>query len=208
MKNTIKILMPSLITLVICTIQSCVKKNAKMNISDKYLRWTNPYKDNDTVIFLSSTGLVDTVFFYKSTYSSGETRNFEQGYTKTFSISVDYALSKNSYHKLDPSQKQGKVDGYPAVKKNITDLISRHHFTDNEDLLKALKPIADAIGTLESMSTTIASIFLKCTSITCVLAKDIPKPVHSTCFKLSCSSGETIFHGANLCCLSIFVAHV
>ena len=61
---------------------------------------------------------------------------------------------------FDSLQKQGKVDGYPAVNKNITDLISRRHFTDNEDLLKALKPIADAIGTLESMSTTIASIFL------------------------------------------------
>ncbi len=55
--------------------------------------------------------------------------------------------------------KQGKVDGYPAVRKNITDLISRRHFTDNEDLRKALKPIADALGTLESISSTIASIY-------------------------------------------------
>jgi hypothetical protein len=38
---------------------------------------------------------------------------------------------------FDCQHKQGKVDGYPAVKKNITDLISRCHFTDNEDLLKA-----------------------------------------------------------------------
>ena len=52
-----------------------------------------------------------------------------------------------------------KVDGYPAVKKKITHLISQRHFTDNEDLLKALKPIADVIGTLESLSNTIASIF-------------------------------------------------
>jgi hypothetical protein len=43
----------------------------------------------------------------------------------------------------------------PAVTKTIPYLVSQCHFTDNEDFLTALKPMVDAIGTLESIYTTI-----------------------------------------------------
>ena len=45
-------------------------------------------------------------------------------------------------------------------KVTVLQAINNRHFANNADLLQALKPIADAIGLLESPYTTIASIYL------------------------------------------------
>ena len=46
------------------------------------------------------------------------------------------------------------------MKVTVLQAINKHLFANNADLLQALKPIADAIGLLESPYTTIATIYL------------------------------------------------
>ena len=54
----------------------------------------------------------------------------------------------------------GTDENHPSIKATVLQAINKHHFANNSDLLQALKPIADAIGLLESPYTTIASIYL------------------------------------------------
>ena len=54
----------------------------------------------------------------------------------------------------------GTDENHPSIKATVLQAINKHHFANNADLLQALKPIADAIGLLESPYTTIASIYL------------------------------------------------
>jgi hypothetical protein len=54
----------------------------------------------------------------------------------------------------------GTDENHPSIKGAVLQSIIKCHFTNNVDLLQALKPIADAIGLFESLHTTIASIYL------------------------------------------------
>ena len=54
----------------------------------------------------------------------------------------------------------GTDKNHPSLKGTILQAINKHHLANNADLLHALKPIADAIGLLESPYTTIASFYL------------------------------------------------
>ena len=51
------------------------------------------------------------------------------------------------------------VSPHSSIKVTVHQAINKRHFANNADLLQALKPIADAIGLLESPYTTIASIY-------------------------------------------------
>ena len=54
----------------------------------------------------------------------------------------------------------GPDENHPSIKVTALQAINKCHFANNVDLLQSLKPIADAIGLLESPYTTIASIYL------------------------------------------------
>ena len=54
----------------------------------------------------------------------------------------------------------GTIENHPSIKVTVLQAINNRHFANNADLLQALKPIADAIGLLESPYTTIASIYV------------------------------------------------
>ena len=54
----------------------------------------------------------------------------------------------------------GTDKNHPSIKGTVLLAINKHHFANKTDLLQALKPIADAIGLLESPYKAIASLYL------------------------------------------------
>jgi hypothetical protein len=62
------------------------------------------------------------------------------------------------------SKENARTDeNHPSIKGTVLQAVNKCHFANNTDLLQASKPIADAIGLLESPYTTIASIYLAMT---------------------------------------------
>lgn len=50
--------------------------------------------------------------------------------------------------------------GLPPIRPDIRAIIrNRYHFANNEDLVKAFRPVVDAIARLESRNSTIGDIF-------------------------------------------------
>ena len=53
----------------------------------------------------------------------------------------------------------GTDENHPSIKGTVILAINKYHFANNAVLLQAIKPIADAIGLLESPYTITASIY-------------------------------------------------
>ncbi|CAG8615920.1 5256_t:CDS:2 [Acaulospora morrowiae] len=63
------------------------------------------------------------------------------------------------------------TSNYPTIRMEIQDIVTnRHHFADNDILIKVLIPIVDAIGRLESKDTTLADIFKELLNIHCTIS--------------------------------------
>ncbi|CAG8669052.1 12305_t:CDS:2, partial [Cetraspora pellucida] len=66
-----------------------------------------------------------------------------------------------------------KTSNYLAIRMEIQNIITnRHHFANNDTLLKVLIPIIDAIGRLESRDATLADIFKELLSIHCIISTE------------------------------------
>lgn len=87
-----------------------------------YSRWTKPFEVTDTCIYSSDIKQHDTIIFYKKASSFSRTNNIGQGYSKTFSSSVDYELTKGSYHQFTNKYLNTDAKSFVSISKSF-DLI-------------------------------------------------------------------------------------
>jgi len=86
----------SLILFLLVATTGCMK--VKDFTSDE-IKWFLAYKKNDTAIFISKRGELDTMFFYKMIPQGDTVREgFGRGYYNENYLSVPYKLSEGSYH--------------------------------------------------------------------------------------------------------------
>ena len=85
------------VAFIVFTINSCIKVK---DFTKQDLKWFTPYNKSNTVIFISKKGELDTIIFYQTTASSDTIRNFEQGYYNENHLSVQYKLTRGSYHQF------------------------------------------------------------------------------------------------------------
>lgn len=97
MKNPLKILQYSLAAALFCCFSACMEN---VKFSEDEVRFTKPFLKTGTVIYQSSTGLIDTIMFYQAMNDTVKVRNIEQGFYNNSRLSVSYELTSNSYHKF------------------------------------------------------------------------------------------------------------
>lgn len=57
-----------------------------------------PFKEKDTIFYVSEKGQKDTIIFYPAEVDSVEVRSFELGYYDAYVMGVKYELTNGSYH--------------------------------------------------------------------------------------------------------------
>lgn len=63
--------------------------------------WFAPFNvANDTAIFVSQSGELDTIIFHKQESASDSTRSIGQGFSNTNYLTVRYDITRGSYHKF------------------------------------------------------------------------------------------------------------
>lgn len=96
-KRAVRIIFISI--LLFCIIQSCMVGKLK-DFSPEDLKWFQPYKETDTLIFYSDRNELDTIIFFSTVSDEYPTRNIQSGYYDTRDMEVTYRLTKGSYHKF------------------------------------------------------------------------------------------------------------
>lgn len=64
------------------------------------LIWYKPFTKTDSVVFISDKGEKDTIIFKVPESASDSTRDFEQGFSNTNYLTVNYDFTKGSYHQF------------------------------------------------------------------------------------------------------------
>lgn len=86
------------VVLLLC-LNGCVSTpTAKLNKRDFLL--AKPFTQIDTVIYVSSTGLVDTIMFLPAKVDTVRYRSFEQGFYDQYVLNVRYTLTQGSFHRF------------------------------------------------------------------------------------------------------------
>ncbi len=62
--------------------------------------FVKPFNKNDTAVYRSAKGQMDTIIFYAVVEDTVKVRNIEQGFYNNNRLRVGYALTKNSFHKF------------------------------------------------------------------------------------------------------------
>lgn len=68
--------------------------------SNEELKWYKPFDKTDTVIFISDKDEKDTIIFQATVTASDSTRDFEQGFSNTNYLTVNYYFTNGSYHQF------------------------------------------------------------------------------------------------------------
>jgi len=80
---------------------SCSNQTYKVdNFESDKLIWFKPFTKTDTVVFISEKGERDSIIFKAPKAKSDSTRNFEQGFSNTNYLTVNYDFTKGSYHQF------------------------------------------------------------------------------------------------------------
>jgi hypothetical protein len=85
------------ITIAIFFMNSCIR-NSSFNKEE--LKFVKPYLKENTVIFQSPQGYMDTIVFSNSVIDTVELRNLSQGYYNENILRVTYKITSKSFHKL------------------------------------------------------------------------------------------------------------
>lgn len=94
-----KILSNFLLTVIVMELFSSCTGNA--SFTQKEMRFTEPFKEDQIVIYKSSLGQMDSIKFFKVGIDTVKYRNFSQGFYNENVLRVKYQLLNNSYHKID-----------------------------------------------------------------------------------------------------------
>ena len=98
----------------------CVTQPIK-NFTQQDFMLIKPFKQKDTVVYLSSKGQTDTIIFYPAKVDTNKYRNFEQGFYDQYVLSVNYNLLSGSYHKFILTDKNnGMEDLYSCSISDIS----------------------------------------------------------------------------------------
>jgi hypothetical protein len=73
--------------------------NASFNHQE--MRFIEPFKDTNIIIYKSALGQIDSVKFFKWELDTIKYRNFSQGFYNENILNVKYQILNHSYHKLD-----------------------------------------------------------------------------------------------------------
>jgi len=87
-----------LFLLTISLVSCSVGKIKEFSAND--LKWFKPFTQVDTIIFETENNELDSVIFFKTDTSKYSARNLEQGYYDTRTLSVQFILTKGSYHQF------------------------------------------------------------------------------------------------------------
>src|SRR5438309_5320627 len=75
---------------------SCISNDS---FTSNELRFTKPFESEKVIIFKSTTGLIDTIRFFRFKLDTIKHRNLEQGFYNENTLTVGYELTLNSFHK-------------------------------------------------------------------------------------------------------------
>ena len=79
----------------------CFNRTYKVpDFTSDELMWYKPFNKTDTVLFISEKGKTDTIIFKAPVSTSDSTRNYEQGFSNTNYLTVNYCFTKGSYHQF------------------------------------------------------------------------------------------------------------
>jgi len=105
--------------LIFCFILGCSYKD--VIFTKEELKWTEPYQHDDTIVYKSPDNKRDTVIFYQVQRQINHTHSLEQGYYYTYSYSVDYRLTIESYHKIINPNEVGARTSLFDISKSTDD---------------------------------------------------------------------------------------
>ena len=105
---------------------SCTRNSSFNNIE---MRFTKPFTKDQTIIYKSSLGEIDSVKFFKREIDTIKYRNFSQGFYNENILNVKYQILNHSYHKLDFG---GGLSNYGLVESFLSFLKSKNGHYDKE----------------------------------------------------------------------------
>ena len=71
------------------------------DFTEEQLKWTKHFNKNQTIIFTSERGELDTITFKKVAMSNETVNDMERGFYKSNYLNVTYEFTKESYHQFD-----------------------------------------------------------------------------------------------------------
>lgn len=76
-----------------------------------------PFKEKDTVVYVSAKGQTDTIVFFPAEIDTVERRSFELGFYDAYVMGVEYELTHGSYH-VDKHITNGHIL-YPTIPEGL-----------------------------------------------------------------------------------------
>ncbi len=129
------------------------------------LKWTKPFNKNQTIIFTSEKGEVDTII-YKQVILSNETVNdLERGFYKSNYLSIPYEFTKGSYHQFDFDGTSATEQDFVSIEKSSAGFgsmeISFIGLLFNEDEIEKAKKINTNTYQFDSLNATAKWVNIK-----------------------------------------------
>src|SRR5437763_10836489 len=114
------------ITIMMRLFSSCT---GNVSFTQNEMRFTEPFKKDQVIIYKSSLGQIDSIKFFKRQIDTVKYRNFSQGFYNENIFRVKYQLLNNSYHKIDYG---AGLSNYKLVDNFLSFLKSKNGHSDKE----------------------------------------------------------------------------